>query len=129
MSEKIIKNWLDLAEYDLESAKVLLNGKRFLTMAFSCQQAIEKILKAIYVKEKSITPPYTHNLIKILSELSINEKIDDKKNNFIENLNSYYLETRYTEEIDNINKILNQEKSKIIFDDTKDLFEWLKNLI
>lgn len=69
MSEKIINNWILLAEYDLESAEVLFKAKKYLTMAFSCQQAIEKILKAIYVKEKSETPPYTHNLIKQRSYL------------------------------------------------------------
>jgi hypothetical protein len=34
MSDKIVKNWLSLAEYDFESAKVLFKGKRYLTMAF-----------------------------------------------------------------------------------------------
>jgi HEPN domain-containing protein len=61
MSEKIIQNWLALAEYDLKTAQAMLQTERFLYVAFACQQAMEKLLKAVYVKEKNQTPPYTHN--------------------------------------------------------------------
>lgn len=48
MNEKI-RYWIDLAEYDLETARVMLTGKRFLYVGFMCHQAIEKILKGYYV--------------------------------------------------------------------------------
>ena len=129
MSGKIIKNWISLAEYDFESARVLFEGKRFLTMAFSCQQTIEKILKAIFVKEKNETPPYTHNLKKLLSLLSFYNNIDNEKIKIIEDLNSYYLETRYTEEIDELNLLLTENKAKELIEKTGGLYKWLKDKI
>ena len=64
-SEKVAY-WLEIAEYDLETAKAMLDTKRYLYVGFMCHQAIEKILKAVYVaKFPSETPPYTHNLIKL----------------------------------------------------------------
>ena len=129
MSEKIVKNWISLAEYDFKSAKVLFEGKRFLTMAFSCRQTIEKILKSLYVKEKNETPPYIHNLKKLASLLSFYKELDSIKNKTMEDLNSYYIETRYTEEIDELNKLLTKNRAKNLFDKTEELFIWLKNKI
>lgn len=62
MSEKVVKNWIALADYDLKTAEVMFKGGRYVYVAFTCQQAVEKLLKAIYVKEKKQTPPYIHNL-------------------------------------------------------------------
>jgi HEPN domain-containing protein len=64
MSQKIINNWISLGEYDLATAQDMLETQRYLYVAFMSQQAIEKILKACYVKEHTSTPPYTHNLFK-----------------------------------------------------------------
>jgi len=57
MSDRIVENWPAFAEYDLQTADAMLQARCFLYVAFTCQQAIEKILKAAYVKEKNETPP------------------------------------------------------------------------
>lgn len=129
MSKKIINNWLGLAEYDLKTAKAMLDTRRYLYVAFTCQQAIEKILKALYVKEKDEPPPYTHNLIKLLNTLSISPKVDGEKRNFMETLNSYYIESRYTEEIAEISKLLTKKTAEGVFSKTKELFLWLKEKV
>lgn len=126
MSKKIIKNWLGLAEYDLKTAEAMLATGRYLYVAFTCQQTIEKVLKALYVKEKEETPPYTHNLIRLVEGLSITKSVDDEANKFLERLNSYYIQSRYTEEIYQISKSLNKKNAEEILLKTKDLFQWLK---
>ena len=126
MSEKIIKNWISLAKYDLETAEAMLNAGRYLYVAFMCQQAIEKILKACYVKEFNDTPPYTHNLLMLAKKLSFFSKIGSDKLEHIEVMNSYYIESRYTEELEELVAVLTEEKAREILDSTKRLFEWLK---
>ena len=49
-----------MANYDLETAKAMLKTKRYLYVGFMCNQVIEKILKAYFVKIKKVQPPYTH---------------------------------------------------------------------
>lgn len=129
MSKKIIINWLGLAEYDLKTAKAMLDARRYLYVAFTCQQGIEKILKALYVKEKGKTPPYTHNLIKLLNTLSISPKVDGENKKFMESLNSYYIESRYTEELVEISKLLTKKTAEDVFSKTKELFLWLKEKV
>ena len=48
VNEKV-EYWIDISEYDLETAEAMLQTKRFLYVGFMCHQAIEKILKAHYV--------------------------------------------------------------------------------
>ena len=126
MSKKVIKNWIALAEYDFETAKAMMKSGRYLYVAFTCQQTIEKTLKALYVKEKQETPPYSHNLIRLAEELSGIKPIDEDANRFLERLNSYYIQSRYTEEIHQISKSLNKKSAQEILSKTGELFKWLK---
>lgn len=126
MSQKIIDNWLSLAKYDLATAEDMLKAKRYLYVAFMCQQAIEKILKACYVKEHTSTPPYTHNLLRLVRELSFKDEMSDEMVATIEELNSYYIESRYTEDIRELSKLLTETKAVSVLNLTKRLFEWIK---
>lgn len=129
MSEKIVQNCLQIAEYDLKTAKAMLRSRRYLYVAFTCQQSIEKILKALYVKEKEETPPYTHNLTKLIYNLSISKQITEEQIKTLEYFNSYYIETRYSEEINELNKHLTRSRAKKLLSDAEELFTWLKKKI
>ena len=39
--------WLELADYDLETARAMLQTGRYLYVGFMCHQVIEKALKAV----------------------------------------------------------------------------------
>jgi len=47
---KKITYWIDLAEYDIVTATAMMKTKRYLYVGFMAHQAIEKILKAYFVK-------------------------------------------------------------------------------
>ena len=129
MSNRIVQNWIDLAEYDLGTAEAMLKTGRYLYVAFVCQQSVEKLLKAGYVKELDGTPPYTHNLVRLINDVSIFGEIDKDMLGLIETLNSYYIESRYTEEINELSQMLTAEKAKEIYEKTKELFLCLKSRI
>ena len=127
MSQKIIDNWISLAKYDLETAEAMLKAERYIYVAFMCQQSIEKILKACYVKQHKTTPPYTNNLLRLIRELNFNDEITNEITETIETLNSYYIESRYTEDIEELSKYLTKSKTASILNSTKELFEWFMN--
>lgn len=68
MSEDRSNYWVDIAEYDLETAKAMQKTGRFLYVGFMCHQSIEKVLKAMIAKDGTI-PPKAHALVR-LAELS-----------------------------------------------------------
>jgi len=129
MSKNLIDNWIALAEYDIETSKAMLLSGRYIYVAFTSQQCIEKILKAHYVKEKKTTPPYTHNLKRLISELSFFGELNLEQSTFIEYLNTYYIESRYTEELNEISKSLKKKQATELFEQSKKLFQWLKKKI
>jgi HEPN domain-containing protein len=107
MIDKVIQNWVSLAEYDLAAAEAMLQTRRYLYVAFLSQQAVEKILKACYVKYRASTPPYTHNLLRLVAELPWKDEVGSQRMHAMERLNSHYIESRYTEDIAELTRVLN----------------------
>ncbi len=43
--------WIELSDYDSETAEAMLNSKRYLYVRFMCHQTIEKIFKSFFCIE------------------------------------------------------------------------------
>ena len=43
--DKIVEHWIERSQYDLDTAKVMLDTGRYLYVSYMCQQAVEKLLK------------------------------------------------------------------------------------
>jgi HEPN domain-containing protein len=122
--QKDIDHWVSLAEYDLKTADAMLKSRRYLYVLFTCQQAVEKMLKALVTKSTNQFPPKTHDLLR-LAELS-NIDIDDSGKEFLAKLTFYYIETRYPQEISQISKDINKKIAFEYLNNTKALLKWLK---
>jgi len=122
--EKDIKYWVDLSEYDIKTANAMFKSRRYLYVLFTCQQSVEKILKALVTKNTKQFPPKTHDLLK-LAELSKID-IDEIKKEFLSKLSFYYIETRYPQEIAKISKEINRKMALEYLKNTKALLKWLK---
>jgi HEPN domain-containing protein len=92
----LVRQWLDKATADLDAAKQLsTQGGRFRgIVAFHCQQAVEKYLKALLVR-RQIEFPKTHDIAKLLDRVatvdaSIAESLRDA-----DALTPFGVETRY----------------------------------
>ena len=46
--------WVEDAEYDLQSAKVMLDSGRYFFVVFMCHLTIEKLLKSVIVERQGI---------------------------------------------------------------------------
>ena len=126
MSDRMVQNWLSLADYDLATAEAMLQTHRYLYVAFMAQQAVEKTLKACYVKHHDATPPYTHNLLRLAAELPWKVDMDVSMNTIMEELNSYYIESRYTEDIAELQRALTSEEATRLLESAKELLKWIR---
>lgn len=122
--EKDIKYWVNLSEYDIKTANAMFKSRRYLYVLFTCQQAVEKILKALVTKNTKQFPPKTHDLLKLIELSKIN--IDDTRKEFLSKLSFYYIETRYPQEIAKIAKDINRKTALEYLKNTKALLRWLK---
>ncbi len=98
MSEKdeLINEWIDKADHDLGSAKLIYLHipKYFDTIAFHCQQAVEKYLKAILVFY-DLDFKRSHNLVYLLDLLSCKIEIDEQTYDKAILLNGFSVQIRY----------------------------------
>lgn len=125
MKERV-QYWIEMAEYDLETARAMLTGKRFLYVGFMCHQAIEKVLKGYYVFVKSDSPPYTHNLNYLADQSGIYGKLTEEQKNFIDLLGPLNVEARYPTHKERLMRSLNDKRCKEIIKKTEGLYQWIK---
>ena len=93
----LLKRWVDQSKYDLDTARSLYRAKRYIYTIFMCHLAIEKILKALVVKQTGQPPPKTHNLINLM-KLG-NAKLTDEQVKFVSRLSLAGIVTRYPDEL------------------------------
>ena len=118
--------WLDIAEYDLETARVMFQGKRFLYVGFMCHQVIEKAFKGCYAANQDDNPPFTHNLRYIAQKSGLFEKMNENQKCFLELLGPLNIEARYPTYKEKILKSLTKERCMDILIKTEELFLWIK---
>jgi HEPN domain-containing protein len=107
MSEpnKNIHLWIEKADHDLGSAKIIYLHlpQYFDTIAFHCQQAVEKYLKAILV-HLEIEFLKSHNLVYLLDLLSKKMVIEENIYDKAIQINSFGVQIRYPNEIIHLSK-------------------------
>ena len=100
--------WWKQAERDLKSSKNSLNSKDYYVSALLSQQAVEKALKCLYLKEKGELLRI-HDVVKLAREVNAPLEIVKK----CAEINPVYVEVRYPEgnelPADKINKIEAEE--------------------
>lgn len=128
MDEKVAY-WLDLAEYDLETAMAMLETKRFLYVGFMCHQAIEKTLKAYYQLVKNALPIKTHNLRLLCEEVGLTDVLSEEQRGFLRILEPMNIEARYPEYKERLIRSLSYDRCVEILNNTKGLQAWIKEVL
>jgi len=94
-TSKQIEYWTTGALSNIETAEILITGKKYFEGLFYCHLTIEKILKALVVKNIIQLAPKSHNL-NYLTKLA-NIKVTKEQELFMAVLMKYQLEGRYPE--------------------------------
>jgi HEPN domain-containing protein len=106
--QKHIDHWLNSAEKDWEIMEYLLKGKKYVHALFFGHLYLEKLAKALWVKNRDENiPPKIHNLLKLLKEGDI--ELIQEQQMFLLKLNQYQIEGRYPEDIDKLYKFTNSK--------------------
>ena len=121
--DRTIKYWLDGAQYDLETAKSLLQTKRFPYALFFAHLALEKLLKALVVKNTQEHAPYTHSLPFLASKsgIEVPEEILDRFAEYME----FHLESRYPDEKRDFYRKCTEGFSNEKFKEMEEIYQWL----
>jgi HEPN domain-containing protein len=125
MNDKVLY-WVELAEYDYETAKIMLETKRYLYVGFMLHQTIEKVLKGYYVSTLGASPPHTHNLMVIAQKSLIYENLSEKQKELLDFLDPLNIQARYPRNKEKLSKELDFARCSWLLGETEGLFAWIK---
>lgn len=132
--------WLEAAKYDLESARIMLNGGRYMYVAFMSQQAIEKLVKGIYTLYTDKEAPMIHNIWRIFKQLKQDADLEiffnieefeeglSKYKNFFVELLSYYISGRYPTFKEKVSSSIDFNRAQRVLTNTEEAFAWIESL-
>ena len=122
--------WLDIAQYDLSTAQSMLDSGRWLYTVFCCQQAVEKLVKGLYIFYVDDNVPRIHNINALIDHFvdKLKEPISEKFSKLFKELTGYYISNRYPDYISKINEQMDKNDTIRIHNETKEAFAWLLTL-
>ena len=123
---KEIENWWEQAQKDFEVAEKLLHCDEYYASAFFCQQAVEKALKATFIKKNGKSPGQTHSLIYLGTET----KIPHSHFSTLQSLTSEFIMTRYPDVAGEAPyKLYNKEKVAEYITKAREILLWVQDQI
>lgn len=126
--EEHIKYWLDSAEHDLETLDALYETGKYDWSLFIGHLVLEKLLKAIFVKNNdNKIPPKLHNLVRLSEESHL--MIDNNKKIILDKINDFNIEVRYPDYKNEFYKTCTKEFAEENLKEIKELYQWLKSQI
>ena len=126
MDDKVIY-WVEMSDYDVETADAMLATGRYLYVGFMCHQTIEKILKAYWTKNLTEIPLKIHSLSRLAEKTGLSEQFTEEQLDFIDRLEPLNIEARYPSYKERLMKSLTKEYCTTLLQDTKNLQQWIKS--
>lgn len=123
--EEITRKWVERAKYDFLTAKAMLDTRRYLYVAFMCQQCLEKTLKAIVIAHGN-EAMRIHNLVRLAEEARIYKSLAKEDQLFLADLTPYVIEARYGDYKRKLSEIISKKMAYQYLKKTEEMFKWLK---
>lgn len=127
MATDKVAYWLDIADYDLDTAEAMYQTGRRLYVAFMCHQCIEKTLKAYWCGTQPNDPPYTHNHKRLADGCGLYGLMTDEQKDFLNTITNYNIEARYPEDKEALYQTLTPQACQELIDETKQMQQWIKD--
>ena len=121
------QHWAGQARYDIDTARAMFHSGRHLYVLFCCQQAVEKMLKALVAERSKELPPRIHNLVRLADAAAL--EMSDEQADLLRELSAYYLQTRYPEEISDLGSQVKENEARRILDQTEEIVRWLSSML
>jgi HEPN domain-containing protein len=119
--------WLSYARNDIETAEVMLNSGRWYYTVFMCQQAVEKLIKGLYVLYVDDNVPRLHDINSIFDRYRerLPEPLTEDRVELFDTLSQFYLRSRYPDYTSVLASITTGEMAQTIYEKSMGAFQWL----
>lgn len=119
--------WFDGAEYDLQTARAMLETQRMLYVGFMCHQVIEKALKGCFVTRKPDEElPYIHKLMRLANLCGLSAEMSERQLDLLDTLSPLNIEARYPLQKDRLLASLTVPRCEQMIKETEELYQWIR---
>jgi HEPN domain-containing protein len=118
------QNWINLSDYDLETARHMLTTGRFLYVVFMCHLTLEKMLKAHFTEATQSVPTKTHDLIYLVKKSGL--ALPQAHLEFIGKINNASVPTRYPEDLQKMIAQYPDFIARDYLEKTEEVLQWLR---
>jgi HEPN domain-containing protein len=123
--EEHILYWSKQVVEDIDCAEVLYRANHFAQSLFWAHLALEKLSKALWVKNnEGNTPPFVHNLLRLITQT--NEQFSDEQLQFINEMNIFQIKGRYPDYAESIEETVTKEVCEEYLIKTKEMISCLQ---
>ena len=126
MNDKVTY-WIEISDYDFDTASAMLAPKRYLYVGFMCHQVIEKILKAYWSNVLEEPPLKIHSLSRLAEKSGLDKDMSEEQLDFIDELEPLNIEARYPSYKERLLNSLTADRCKELIKQTDELRIWIKS--
>lgn len=126
--QELKQYWLELSDYDLETAQAMLDTKRYLYVGFMAHQSVEKALKAYYVSRIAKVAPYTHDLWRLSEASGLKDTLTEDSADLLDELQPLNIEARYPRDKQYIMDELTEDYCRRLLEKTVEVQSWIKQM-
>jgi len=123
--EEHVKYWLDGADEDLAMAESMFKSGHYVWCLFVGHLALEKALKAGYVRATRQTPPKTHNLPYLADRAGL--IMNEQQRDFLVLVDTFNIEARYPDEKRRLYKMASRDFASTNLSRIREFYQWVKS--
>jgi HEPN domain-containing protein len=119
--------WLSYANNDMDSAEFMLKSGRWFYTIFMCQQAIEKLIKGLYLLYIDDNVPRLHDINGIFDRFSdkLPGQLSDDQIGLFDTLSQFYLKSRYPDYTSSLTSLITEEYAQSIYKKSREAYQCL----
>ncbi|MDR0812354.1 MAG: HEPN domain-containing protein [Paludibacter sp.] len=125
--EKLINYWNESSDEDYKTMTDLFRTNNWHWALFMGHLVIEKLLKAVYVKQKEEFPPLIHDLRRIGEKAGM--VFDTDQTIEIETISQFNIRARYDDYKNQFYKLCTKEYTEIWIDKIQKIRLWIKTML
>lgn len=122
-----VNEWITYADYDLATARAMLDSGRYVYVLICCQQAVEKALKAVIISKTGELAPRIHNLTR-LAELAEVQPGEDRTV-LMARLSAFYFQSRYPGKTELPEGPAAKAHAQNVFTQSEEIVQWLRSTL
>ena len=118
--EQYIDYWINTAAEDWITVETLFESGRYIHSLFWAHLVLEKLAKALWVKNKADNiPPKTHNIVWLLQDANVS--LENDKMEFLTTFNDFQSSSRYPNYTNNVYVSCTEEVAKPKLETVKEI--------